>query len=177
MTLERSARGAVAGSIAAALWAAQQPLDKRAFRSRYDDLELLGKAVTRGEGWPLAGFAIHVGNGALFGAFYAQLRPLLPGPPVARAVLAAMAENFGTWPLGRYVDRYHPARKQLAPFSGNHRALAQSTWRHLVFGLVLGVLEQRLNPELHEEPPDVPAASNGHGDIEAAVGAPAGSVE
>ena len=33
---------------AAAVWAVEQPLDKLVFGSRYDDVELLGKAVTRG---------------------------------------------------------------------------------------------------------------------------------
>ena len=36
-------RGALAGGIAAGLWALQQPLDKRLFASRYDDVELLGR--------------------------------------------------------------------------------------------------------------------------------------
>jgi hypothetical protein len=69
------------------------------------------------------------------------------------------------------VDRYHPARKELTPLSDNARAFAQATWRHLVFGLVLGELERRLNPEGVDEPPEVPASSNGHGNIELAVGA------
>ena len=83
--LKRSLNGALAGGVAAAVWAAQQPADKRAFDSGYDDVELLGKLVTRGDAWPVAGLALHVANGAVFGAVYAQLRPFLPGPPVGRA--------------------------------------------------------------------------------------------
>ena len=83
-----------------------------------------------------------------------------------------MAENFGFWPLGRLIDRYHPARRELEPMSGNRRALAQATWRHLLFALVLGELERRLNaPTGAEEPAAVPVSSNGHGNIELAVGA------
>src|SRR5205809_1056971 len=48
----RTARGAVAGAVAAGLWAAQQPLDKRVFGVDYDDTELLGKTVTDGPAWP-----------------------------------------------------------------------------------------------------------------------------
>ena len=44
----RSLRGALAGSLAAAVWLAQQPLDKRAFGIDYDDAELLGRLVARG---------------------------------------------------------------------------------------------------------------------------------
>ena len=41
----------------------------------YDDEELLGKAVTRGPAWPPVGVALHVANGALFGAVYANVAP------------------------------------------------------------------------------------------------------
>ncbi len=123
----------------------QQPLDKRAFGTRYDDVELLGKLVTRGPGWRVAGSAMHAANGAMFGATYALLRPRLPGPPVALALTVAMAENFGFWPLGRLIDRHHPARRQLEPLQGNRRALAAATWRHALFGVLLGAIEERLN--------------------------------
>ena len=81
----RTLRGALAGAAAAAVWAAQQPLDKRAFGSRYDDVELLGKLVTRGPTWYPVGLALHVQNGALFGAIYANVAPLVPVPAWSRA--------------------------------------------------------------------------------------------
>ena len=49
MRLERSVRGAAAGAVGAAVWAAQEPLDKRVFDVDHSDVELLGKAVTRGD--------------------------------------------------------------------------------------------------------------------------------
>jgi hypothetical protein len=137
--------GAVAGALAAFVWALQQPLDKRVFGSRYDDVELLGKLVTGGVGWRPAGLALHAVNGAAFGATFALARRRLPVPPLRLALAAAMGENFGFWPLGRLIDRFHPARRELEPLTGNRRALAQATWRHVVFGVVLGVLEPRLN--------------------------------
>jgi hypothetical protein len=133
-------RGAAAGAAAAAVWAAQQPLDKRLFGSGYDDVELLGKLVTRKRWWPLAGLGIHIANGAAFGAVYAIARPPLPGPGWARGLLAAQLENFGLWPLVRLTDRYHPARGELPRLAGDRRALAQATWRHAIFGIVLGAL-------------------------------------
>ncbi|HLM25837.1 MAG TPA: hypothetical protein VK304_02605 [Thermoleophilaceae bacterium] len=172
MELQRSLNGALAGAVAAGVWAAQQPLDKKVFESGYDDVELLGKLVVRDRSWPAAGTAIHLANGAIFGAVYAQLRPFVPGHPLAAGLSAGLIEHFGLWPLGRLVDRYHPARKELTTLSGNRRALAVGTWRHLLFGSILGELERRLNAEDEaEEPPPVPVSSNGHGDIEAAVGA------
>lgn len=175
MDLWRSLNGALAGGVAAGVWAAQQPLDKRIGGSAYDDVELLGKLVTRGPAWPVAGTALHVLNGALFGAIYAQVRPFLPGPPVARGMLAAQVENFGLFPAGALVDRFHPARDELATLGGNGRALAQATWRHAIFGVVLGLLEARLNAERHAEPPDFEVSSNGYGNIEAAAAAAASS--
>ena len=145
ISVRRALGGALAGAGAATLWAAQQPLDKRLFRCRYDDVELLGKMATRGPAWPAAGLAMHAANGAAFGTAYALARPRLPGSPLAQAATAAMAENFGFWPLGLMIDRFHPARSQLEPLAGNRRALAQATWRHLLFGLALGALEPRIN--------------------------------
>lgn len=169
MTLKQTANGAIAGAIAAGVWAAQQPIDKRVFGTSYDDAELLGKLVTRGPAWPAVGTALHMANGAAFGAVYSALRPLLPGPPVTRALAAALAENFGFWGAVGAVDRFHPARSELEPLSGNLRALGAATWRHALFGALLGLIEERLNPAEEAEPLEVPVSSNGHGSIERAA--------
>jgi hypothetical protein len=173
MATSRSLNGAIAGGLAAAIWAAQQPLDKRLFGSSYDDVEVLGKAVTRSGEWPAVGLALHLGNGAAFGALYAQLRPFLFGPPVLRAVTASLAECFGTWPLARLSDEHHPAKRDLPTFARDRRVLAQAAWRHALFGAVLGILEHRLNARREAEPPFVPVSSDGHGDIEHAATATA----
>jgi hypothetical protein len=67
------------------------------------------------------------------------------------------------------VEDHHPAKRELPKLSGNGRALAQATWRHALFGVVLGILEQRLNRSREAEPPFVPVSSNGHGNIERAA--------
>jgi hypothetical protein len=176
MELRRPLNGALAGAAAAATWAGQQPLDKRVFGCRYDDVELLGKLVTRGSGWPAVGLALHLANGALFGAVYALARPLFPGPPLAAGVTAGLAEHAGLWPLGGLVDRHHPARSELEPLAGNRRAFGQAAWRHLLFGLVLAELERRLNDAGGFEPLEgVPVSSNGHGDLERAAAGAAGA--
>src|SRR4051794_38471935 len=69
----KTVRGAFAGTVAAAVWLAQQPLDKPIFGVDYDDSELLGKAFTRGPAWPVVGAAVHLGNGAVLGALYTNL--------------------------------------------------------------------------------------------------------
>jgi hypothetical protein len=173
MELRRTLNGALAGATAAGIWAAQQPLDKRIFGTRYDDVELLGKVIMRGSGWQAVGLGIHLLNGAAFGAAYALVRPLVPAPPLAAGAGVALAEHVTLWPLATLVDRHHPARADLEPLAGNRRAFAQGAWRHLLFGLVLGELERRLNRAGEFEPlEEVPVSSNGHGNIEhAAVGA------
>jgi len=169
----RTARGALAGAVAAGVWAAQSPLDQRIFGVPYLDQELLGKAVTRGRAWHPVGFALHVLNGAAFGAAYANAAPSLPLPAWARGPAAGLAEHVATWPLTVVVDEHHPARREMPALARNPRAFAQATWRHLLFGVVLGELERRLNPP--PAPPPLPLAqtfsSNGDGDIEQAVGA------
>jgi hypothetical protein len=169
----QTARGALAGAVAAAVWTAQSPLDVRVFGVPYLDEELLGKAVTRGPASGPIGLALHLGNGALFGAAYAHVAPRLPVAPWARGPLAGLAEHLATWPLTVVADRHHPARDELPRLADNPRAFAQATWRHLLFGVVLGELERRLNgsrggPRRRFE--DV-VASNGHGDLTAVVGA------
>ncbi|HWH94368.1 MAG TPA: hypothetical protein VNT03_10955 [Baekduia sp.] len=166
----RTARGAFAGAVAACIWAAQQPLDMRVFGVRYDDTELLGKAVTRGRAWPLVGLALHVGNGALFGAVYAGVSRRVPLPSWARGPAAGLGEHLGLWPLVLLTDRVHPARAEL-PRLGTSAAFAQATWRHLLFGTILGELERRLNDEPDDELPSYEhvVSTNGHGNIEHAI--------
>jgi hypothetical protein len=175
MTVDRgqTARGALAGALAAGVWAAQSPLDRRLFGVPYVDEELLGKAVTRGPAWQPVGLALHLLNGALFGAAYANVAPRLALPSWARGPLAGLLEHLALWPLTAMVDHVHPARAELPPLAGNARAFAQATWRHLVFGVVLGEIERRLN---RPQPLALPAyeralSSNGHGNLERAAGA------
>jgi hypothetical protein len=178
MPIDRSqtARGALAGAVAAGVWSVQTPLDIRAFGVPYSDRALLGKAITRGPAWPLVGTVLHLLNGAAFGAAYANLAPRLPVPPWARGPVAGLAEHLSTWPLTVAVERVHPAREDLPPLWGNARAFAQATWRHLLFGFILGELERRFNGpgELGPLPFEQHVSSNGHGDLERAVPAPGG---
>jgi hypothetical protein len=167
----RTLRGALCGAVAAGLWALEQPLDKRLLDCAYDDVELLGKAVTRGSGWYPIGLAMHVWNGALFGAVYSNVAEYLPVPVVLRGPVVALSEHVALWPLGAVSDRLHPARRELPELRGNGRAFAQSTVRHLLFGVVLGELERRLNaaPEAAPPPSQLSFSTNGHGSIERAV--------
>lgn len=164
----RAFRGALAGATAAGLWAAQQPLDRRAFRVDYDDCALLGTAVTRGRFAYPVGVAMHLAGGALFGALYARVTPSLPGPAPARGLAAGLAEQLVTWP-GTSLLGLHPAADRMPRLWGSGAAFAQATWRHALFGMALGALEARLNPPVDEAPvsgAEVVFSTNGHGDVE-----------
>jgi xanthosine utilization system XapX-like protein len=150
----RTVRGALAGTAAAAVWLVQQPLDKRVFGWPHDDAELLGRLTGTG---PSMGAVLHLANGGAFGALYAGVAPALPVPPALRGPLVGLLEHLATWPLTLLA----------APdLSRSPRAFAQSTWRHLLFGAVLGELERRLNPPPLEPVSDEAVASNGHGSAE-----------
>jgi hypothetical protein len=171
METTRVLRGAMAGAAAAAVWGAQQPLDKRVFGVDYDDAELLGSALTRERGTPATfavGHALHVLNGAVFGAVYAAASPAVGGPGALRGALAGLGEHAATWPLTRFLGSAHPVGKEFPQLWGDRRALAQATWRHLLFGTLLGVIEERLNPPPGEAAPAEGdhSTSNGHGNVE-----------
>ncbi len=133
---------AAAGVAAATAWGLLEPIDRRLLRGDYSDIALLGKAVTRGRAWPLAGFAVHAVNGAAFGLAFEEVRRRTGIPPRRLAFGMAMAEHLGLYPLTYFVDRYHPARGEpgIPPLLRNGRAFTQATLRHALFGIVLGRL-------------------------------------
>jgi ABC-type Fe3+-siderophore transport system permease subunit len=163
-TRPRVLRGALAGAAAAAVWAAQEPLDQRVFRVPYSDPELLGTWVTRGRAAAPVGLLVHLQNGALVGGAYAALAPRLPGPRWLGGVAVGLGEHLATWPGTALLPRMHPLGAELPALWGSGRAFAQATWRHLLFGVVLGVLEQQLNAPSAPAPPTAAmSARNGRG--------------
>ena len=135
-------KGAAAGAVAAAAWAAAEPALQRLARTEYSDVRLLGRFVTRGRAWPVAGVALHVANGAFFGAAFerAGLRGVRAG------VIAAQVENVALWPAMAIVDRVHPDRRSgtWPPLFRNPRIAVYEVVAHALFGAVLGALVRRI---------------------------------
>ena len=132
---------AAAGSVAALVWGALEPIDRRLFRNGYSDVAVLGKAFTRGPGWRPLGFALHAVNGAIFGLVYHELARRSSRDARRLALELALAEHMVLFSTGKLVDRHHPARGESGVqnvFSA--RAFGQATLRHAVFGRVLGTL-------------------------------------
>ena len=142
--MDERKRAALAGAAAATAWAAVEPLDRRVFRCDYSDVALLGKAVTRSRAWPAVGLALHVLNGAVFGLVFHEVRQATRAPAGPLALGMAVAEHLTLWPLGALSDRFHPARGEpgVPRLIGNRRAFAQATFRHTLFGAVLGRLAE-----------------------------------
>lgn len=130
-------RGAAAGAAAAAAWAAVEPLAARVAKTDYSDVRLLGR-MAGARHWRAAGLAVHLGNGAAFGAAFA-----LAGGRGPRAGLAwAMAETLATWPGMALLDRVHPDRRsgRWPRLLTDRRVLAQEVAVHALFGLLLGAM-------------------------------------
>jgi hypothetical protein len=136
--VRRMARGATAGAVAAAAWTAAEPLAARIFGTRYTDTRLLGRMVSERR-WALAGAAVHVANGAGFGAAFG-----LAGRGGIRDGLAwTGAETLATWPGMALMDRIHPDRRSghwPRPLVTDRRVFAQEVAMHALFGLVLGAM-------------------------------------
>lgn len=132
-------RGMVPGIVAAGVWAAAEPALGRLFRTPYSDARVLGAPLTGGRrGWRLAGTAVHLANGALFGAAFARAG----GRGWKAGVAAAELENLALWPVIAVMDRVHPDRRSGAwpPLLWNRRVFAYEVATHALFGAVLGAL-------------------------------------
>jgi hypothetical protein len=118
-------RAGTAGAFAAIVWGLQEPLDRRVFRCAYSDVELLGL------GRRSVGFVVHAANGVLFGLAFDAVRQRVDVEQTRLAVALALAEHIALWPLMAVVDR---------ELVRSPRAFAQSTYRHALFGVILGRL-------------------------------------
>lgn len=93
LTATGRVRPAAAGAAAAVLWGLAEPLDQRLLRCDYSDVAVLGKALTRGRRWRMAGFALHALNGAIFGVVYDEVRRRVRRDPRRLAIGLALCEH------------------------------------------------------------------------------------
>jgi hypothetical protein len=118
-------RAAVAGAVAAVVWGLQEPLDRRVFGCDYSDVLFLGR------GRRSLGFAVHAANGALFGVVFDAVRQRVDLDERRLALAMALTEHVALWPFIALVDR---------ELVTSPRAFAQATYRHALFGVLLGRL-------------------------------------
>jgi hypothetical protein len=118
-------RAAAAGAVAALVWGLQEPLDRRVFGCDYTDVLFLGR------GRRSLGFAVHMANGALFGITFDTARQRVDVDQRRLALALALGEHLALWPFISVVDR---------DLVTSPRAFAQATYRHALFGFILGRL-------------------------------------
>jgi len=142
----RACAGSIAGMVAAAAYAVELEIDRRLIRNNADDLLLLGRLLTanRRLARPI-GLGIHLANGAVLGALYGALcHDRLPGPGWLRGTVFANIENVGLYPLALLEDLHPAIRSGELDRYWTWPAFLQSIPRHVVFGIVLGPLTDRL---------------------------------
>jgi len=133
----RILRGALAGAAATTVWSIAEVPVARALGHRFTDTRLLGRMAPVGP-WQVAGLAIHLVNGAAFGAAFAALGRR----GVRDGVAAAGVEFTVTWPGMALMDRIHPDRRDgtwARPLLTDPRVFGQEAVMHLLFGVVLGL--------------------------------------
>lgn len=131
-----------AGASASAVYAGEMYLDIALTGNPLDDVQLLEGALRGHKARiPILGMLVHLLNGSALGIVYAIVRPLLPGPHWLKGALFGVLFVLGVWPLTPLLDRIHPLiqRGDLPKFN-TPTAFGQNIGRHLVFGLVLGLL-------------------------------------
>ena len=89
----------------------------------------------------LVAWTIHLLNGALLAEIYsAVLKRFLPGPRWLKGAIFSEIFIASAWCLTPLADRYHPMiRGGELPALATWTAFWQNIWRHLVFGLALGL--------------------------------------
>ena len=133
---------AVAGGVSGAAYLAAQAIDIAIAGNDLDDRLLVGALVPIDRVDERAvGTAMHGVNSVAFAAVFRLIgRDLLAGPMWLRGLVFALIETIALYPLSLF-ERYHPAIRdgRLSSYR-TPVAFAQQVWRHVVLGVVLGLL-------------------------------------
>lgn len=138
-----NARAALAGAVASAAYAAEMYADIAITGSDFDDVQLVESSLRGHKSRvPWLGMTIHLANGAALGIVYhSGIQRFLRGPSWLRGLQFGLIFLAAVWPSVPLVDRVHPLIKRGdMPKLAAPVPFAQNVARHLVFGLVLGLL-------------------------------------
>lgn len=132
-----------AGIVASLGYLIAQTVDERVLRSGYDDVILWGGLLSRDpRRQRLLGLTVHFSLGLSLAAAYVAVLPGLPDlPGPIRGLLFAEAENTLAYPCVPLINRVHPeVRSNRLPSLTTWRYWAVETFRHAVYGLLLGAI-------------------------------------
>ncbi|MEO7018815.1 MAG: DUF6789 family protein [Ktedonobacteraceae bacterium] len=144
----RPGRAAAAGLVATAAYSVAMETDKYLTNNHFNDVTfiegLLGDTDTSSPRTAALAWTLHFLNGAMLAEVYAAIcKRFLPGPNWLKGMIFGGAFITAVWPITPLVDRYHPMIKSgQLPHLANWTAFWQNVLRHLVFGLVLGLLDR-----------------------------------
>ncbi len=144
----RPGRAAAAGLVATAAYSIAMETDKYITDNHFNDVTfiegLLGDTGASSPRTAALAWALHFLNGAMLAEVYAAIcKRFLPGPNWLKGMIFGGVFIAAVWPITPFVDRYHPMIKSgQLPHLANWAAFWQNVLRHLVFGLVLGLLDR-----------------------------------
>ena len=138
-------RAAIAGLAATVAYSVAMEGDMSLTGNRFSDVRFIEGLLT-GKAHPSSimhwiAWAIHLLNGVMLGEIYAALlKRFLPGPDWLKGAIFSEVFIASAWSLTPLADKHHPmiASGEL-PALATWTSFWQNIWRHLVFGLALGL--------------------------------------
>ena len=135
----------ISGLAAGAAFVAVLEADLRLTGRNVDDLLVLGRPFAEEPTRARAvGGVIHALNSLAVASLYAMLEPRLPGRPWLKGFIFANVENVILYPITLFEDIHPAVRTGQVDRYFTWPAFWQSVPRHIAFGVVLGVLYDRL---------------------------------
>ena len=136
----------VSGAVAGVAYLALTALEERLLPARVDDRVLLGGQVAKTEeGARKIGTVMHLGGSVGFGVAYAALAAdRLSGPPWLRGTVFFNAENTLLYPMTAVPGVFKAIDDgRLDPY-WSWPAYVQSVPRHVLYGVIVGAMYDRL---------------------------------
>lgn len=142
----RPGRAAIVGVVATAAYSLAMEGDMSLTGNRFSDVRfiqgLMGTKATSQNKYLALAWLLHFLNGIALAEIYAAvLQRFLPGPNWLKGTIFGEVFIIAAWPLTPLADAYHPLiRNGELPKLANRTSFLQNIARHLVFGLLLGLL-------------------------------------
>jgi len=114
--------------------------------NRFSDVRfiqgLMGSRAIAQKKFLVLSWILHILNGVALAELYAAVvKRFLPGPNWLKGVIFGEVFIVAAWGLTPLADKYHPLiQNGELPKLANRTSFLQNIARHLVFGLVLGLL-------------------------------------
>lgn len=142
----RPGRATMAGLVATAAYSLAMEGDMSITGNRFSDVRfiqgMMGKEAATQKKFLALAWLLHFLNGVALAEIYAALlKRFLPGPDWLKGIIFGEVFIIAAWPLTPFADKHHPLiQNGELPKLANRTSFLQNIVRHMVFGLVLGLL-------------------------------------